>query len=625
MEGSPYSALRYEIAAMVSNALSALDYSAAGIESTIDFSKINGDMSCSVSFRIAKEKRDNPNSIAQNILSKIEKSESIEKITVEGGYLNFYINKERFAKSTIAYSLSLAKDVPVSDIGRRNKVIIEYPSANPIHPLHIGQLRNMLLGDVISKVHALCGYSVESEDFIEDLGLQAVQALWGYLNTQAPLSKKFDHWYGEIYANVNKMMDGQDLKEDFSKLAKLMEKSGTRESQLSREVAEKCVRAQYETAFKYNIYHDLLVWESDILGEKLLEKALRILLDSGFARQEKDGKFKGCIVIDLSTIENLPNEFKGLKEQIKVLIRNDGTASYVAKDIAFHMWKFGMLEDTFKYSVFMEKQPNGKPLYTTSSSGKSMPFGHVEEAINIIDVKQSYPQALLRLAFGSIGRKDIAEGIKHLAYGRVELERGTLSGRKGVEFSDSADGLLESAKENALALIKDRFKLEANEQQSIAQMVALSAVKFEFLKVSPEKWITFSWKGALAFEGNSGPYCQYMHARAIRLIETSGMSLEMAKSAQTNLLSGDHEFELLKKMALLRETVEKTCAELRPNVMTEYANDLAYAFSNFYEQVPILKTQDEKEKAARIALTYAFANTMKYALGVLGIDAPEKM
>lgn len=625
MESSPYSALRYEIAAMVSNALSALDYGAAGIEATIDFSKVHGDISCSIPFRIAKGRKDNPQSIAQNILSKIEKTQSIEKVVAENGYLNFYINKKKFAKSAVEYALSLTEGAALSDMGREEKVIVEYPSANPIHPLHVGQLRNMLLGDVISRVHTLCGFSVEREDFIEDLGLQAVQALWGYLNIQSPLSKKFDHWYGEIYANVNKTMETQDFKGDFSKLAKLMEKDGTRESQLSREVAQKCVKAQYETAFKYKIYHDLLVWESDILREKLLEKALKLLMGIGFAHKESEGKFKDCIVIDLGKIENLPNEFKGLKEQIKVLVRNDGTASYVAKDIAFHMWKFGMLENTFKYSIFIEMQPDGKPVYTTSQSGKSMPFGDVAQAINIIDVKQSYPQALVKLAFASIGKKSAAEGIKHLAYGRVELESKTLSGRKGVELGNTADGLLESAKEIALALIRNRFKLDGAEQQNIAEMVALSAIKFDFLKVSPEKWITFSWKGALAFEGNSGPYCQYMHARAMRLIETSGIDIKAASASDTNMLTGEHEFALLKKMALIREAIEKTCTELRPNVMTEYSNDLAYAFSNFYEQVPILKTQDENEKTARIALTYAFANTMKYALGVLGIDAPDRM
>ncbi len=329
-----------------------------------------------------------------------------------------------------------------------------------------------------------------------------------------------------------------------------------------------------------------MVWESDIVRKDLLSIAMKLLEQSGFVRKEQDGDFKGCIVIDLSSIKNLPNEFKGMKESVKVLVRSNGVPTYLAKDIAFHMWKFGIIEDPFHYSVFIERQPNGKPVYTTAEEGAKMQFNKADLAVNIIDVRQSYPQALLKLAFEAIGRADKSSSLQHLSYGEVEIESGGLSGREGTWLGYSADDLLEEAKKKALALIRGRFDFTSEEQERIAKNVALAAIKFEFLKVGIDKKIIFPW-------------------------EAFG-------------LSGDYDFELAKSISKLQYIMEKASSEYKPNLVVEYALELADNFSRFYENAPVLKAEPGV-KEARLALLAAFSSTMKFVLGTIGVDALDKM
>lgn len=620
-----YQELKSQIADSVRKAAKAAGYDAEG--AAVEVSKSFGDLSCSVAFKIAKEKKENPLAIAERISAKIGKTKSVDKVTTEGGYLNFHLNRADFADNVIHKRMAIDPYEPISDIGKSKKVMVEFLSANPIHPLHVGQLRNMLIGDAIAKVHESCGYSVERENYIDDLGLQAMIALYGYMRMgeKAKPDKKFDHWLGGIYADANKDGEKPGFKEGISKLSGMVEQDGTYESKIARELAEQVVRAHYETSANYRSWHDVLVWESDILRAKLLEKALTILMERKILQKEVDGEYKGCTVLDLTKIKDLPKEFAGLKEKVKVMIRSDGTPTYVAKDVAYHMWKFGMLEDTFRYGTFIEKQWNGKPVYTTASDGKRMDFAHVARTVNVIDVKQDFPQALLRLVFNQMGKREIADGINHLSYGRVELEEGTLAGRKGIAIENTADGLLDEADERALRLISERVKMSEDEKDRIARSVALSAIKFAFLKVTPEKWITFSWKWALSFEGDTGPYCQYMNARATRLIEDSGVGGKDIAKFDPAVLSSENEFALVKMIAGMRDVVEKSCAELRPNVLTEYANGLAYSFGKFYENSSVLKASSDKEKIARLALVLAFRNTMKVVLHLIGIDSLERM
>ncbi len=622
-----YSRVMSEVRDSVSEALVKNGFETESLENDITMpEKGFGDVACSVAFKIAKQKGANPKTIAEQLCRSITKPDFVKEIKAENGFVNFYLDRGAFSKGVIEEALSKCEAIAASDAGNSDKVIIEYPSVNPNKPWHIGHLRNALIGDVVANLYVACGYSVEREDYIDDMGLQVVEALWGVMNLRSQADKKYDHWLGELYVDVNKAMETRDMKADLAKLMEAMEQDGTYEAKLGRDMTEKCVLAQYKTAYDYKIYHDVLIWESDIVRSRLLEKALITLEKTGAVRKESSGKYENCLIMDFEKAGKLPDEFKGLKESVKVLVRSNGAPTYAAKDIAFHMWKFGLIEDPFLYRALIDRQPNGKALNTTGSEGKRMDYGNVLKAVNIIDMRQSYEQGIVKLAFQAMGKGRMSEGILHLAYNVVELEDGSFSGRKGTE-GYTADELLAEAKDKAGKLISDRLKLAEEEKEKVADEVALAAIKFETLRVSPERKIVFSWKTALSFEGISGPYCQYMYARASRIIENSGMSENYARAADETLgiLNSDEEFALVKLIAKCGAITEKACAEHRSNVLTDYVGNLAAQFSKFYEKAPVLKAERKDERIARVALLYSFKHAMRGTLSLLGIGTLERM
>ncbi|MDE1868870.1 MAG: arginine--tRNA ligase [Candidatus Micrarchaeota archaeon] len=614
MLSTAYSQIKQELSEAVRRASSAAGYDVEYTSQSIDFSSGFGDISCSVAFRLSKQHKKSPNAIAEEISSKIDAPVYIEKVDVKNGFINFALKRNEFAAIVLG-----EKKKPIPSV-KSKRVIVEYGGVNPNKPWHIGHLRNALLGDTIANIYEKLGYSIEREDYIDDLGLQMAEVTWWFINKNNKPTKKFDQWLGEEYVHVNKFMSENDIKADISSMLQLMEQDGTYESEIAGKIADMVVRAQYETAFNYKIYHDFMVKETDIIRNDLLKKGLAILEKSKFIKKMTNGDYEDCIVIDLNDIKGLPEEFKGMKETVKVLIRSDGTPTYVAKDIAFHMWKFGIIPNTFKFKTFIDKQPNGKPVFETAPEGKEMDIANADISINIIDVRQSYPQAVVRLAFNAIGRDDVAEGIMHLAYGEVALESGTLSGRKGTWIGFSADDLLAEAQERAEKLIKSKFNFSDEEQKRISSSVALAAVKFEFMRISPEKKIIFSWDRALNFEGNSGPYVQYMYARASRILEQAGK----AGKLQIDKMN-EQEFALLKLLSKGHEIVEKAAREYRPNVITDYASDLASAFSKFYEASPVLKAESEELKSMRLSITASVRDTIGELLSLLGIEPLQRM
>jgi arginyl-tRNA synthetase len=617
---SLFSEIKAELADVLWKAAKASGYEVNESSVTAEVSRAFGDVSSSIAMKIAKQTKSNPIKIAEKIASSAKSPEYVTKITTENGFINFHLGRTQFM------DLFLNHDVlerALKPIPKDNKVIIEFLGVNPNKPWHIGHLRNALIGDSLSNVYVAAGYTVERENYIDDLGLQVAEMVWWYQKNKlsAPVGKKFDMMLGEEYVKANAYLtEHEDAKKEVTNVLSFMEQDGTYESKIAREMVSQCVAAQCQTAFAFGVYQDLMVWESDIVYEKLLQKSLEILKKSGFAKLEAEGDFKGCIVINLKEVAGNSKELSGLANLVKVLIRSDGNATYLAKDIAFHMWKFGVLSDNFKYSKFIQKQPNGNPIYTTSPEGEKMSFDTTHAAVNVIDVRQSQPQMIMRLAFESIGKREIAENITHVAYGEVELESGGLSGRKGNWIGYSADEILEEAIIRSRKLITSRFDFDEKERERIARAVALAAIRFEFLKYGIEKKIVFAWDKALNFENGSGPYHQYMHARANRILE-EGAGIRLKHDTSD---INDYEFRLAKQMAMAQEMVDKACAEGKPNVITDYLNDLSSEFSKFYENCPVLKAE-EKKIGLRLEITRIFKETSARMLGLLGIEALSRM
>ncbi|MDE1873926.1 MAG: arginine--tRNA ligase [Candidatus Micrarchaeota archaeon] len=584
-----------------------------------------GDLSSSVAFKLAKAAKTSPVGIAKEIAKKLKPSEHIVRFEDANGYVNAFIDEKKYAELVLHGIMKRKKGYGRSGIGKRRKVIVESPSANPAHPWHVGTLRNAILGNVVSNLLEACSYEIEREDYIDDLGLQVATALWGFTHTGAKPDKKFDQWLGEIYVDANKQMERPEVKKEVYDLLKKLEEVNSKEAEAGRAMAERCVMAHQETAFNYGIYRDVMVWESDIVRSHLLSKALDI--SSEILEKPSEGKYAGAIVVKLDKITPYAKQLEGSREDAKVVVRSNGAATYMGKDFALHAWKFGLIDAGFTYSKFMD-QPNGKPIYTTSPKGMAMKFGSVKRAINVIDASQAYEQQIMSVMFTLIGHKEITSNLVHLAYGRVNIEGEKLSARSGNWLGDgrnyTADDLLGEATKRAMEIAQKSEKITNKQNlESISRAIALSAIKFEYLRIAPEKEIIFSWQNALNFEGNSGPYVMYTYARARKILAKAGFGDALPSVSDIGRISRGYDFELVKRLAGAQEAVEKACDEARPNVLTDYLLELSSTFSKFYESMPVIK--GEGAKNVRLSIVYALTVVLENTLSLLGISTVSEM
>lgn len=588
----------------------------------------HGDLSSSITFLLARHAKSSPMKIAEQLLPFLKKktgSGLFKDIKNLNGYLNLWLDEAHYSELILKSIKDQGTEYGNSKVGKKKRVIVEYPSVNPNKPWHVGHLRNPLLGDSISNILMSCSYDVERNDYIDDLGFQMAEILWGLSYMSADTEEKYDKYLGELYVKVNEKIKAENAEPEINEMLKKMEQTESEEARFAREISEKSVKAQYQTAFSYGIYHDVMIWESDIVRNKLLEKAMKLLEQKKVSRVPDEGKYKGCVVVDVAGKENESDEEEG----VKVFIRSNGVATYIAKDFAYHLWKFGILRADFKYKEFVV-QPNGKPLYSSAKSGKSMDFGSADMAVNIIGSKQKYPQAILKEVLKALGYNEESEKMIHLAYGEVDIKEGSLSGRSGAwlgsEKNYTADDLLREMSQKTLDVMKKAEKvIETADENKTATKIALSAIKFEYLRIDPEKKVVFEWEKALDLNSNSGPYCLYMYARASRILEKAGLDAKKLKLKKDDYKKIEHsyDFELIKLIGSAQEIVEKACKELRPNVVAEYLIDISLAFGKFYEQMPVLKAEDSKE--VRLAIVTATRQVIFNMLALLGIEALESM
>ncbi len=617
----PYLQAKERIAPLIFRACAQLGYLAAEkeiISKLEDAKEEFGDFASPVAFDLAKSARKAPRKIAEEVAAQIEEDPLVSKVEVAGaGYINFHLNSGEYAKLVIG-AIDSAKGKYGSGERKSEKILVEFPAVNPNKPWHIGHMRNAILGDSVARILEFYGFKVEREDLINDLGLQVAQSVWGFINLGGTPSGKLDHWLGQEYVEVAKKIEDPKVAEEVRTILKGMERGTGDIAKSARELAEKCVKAQYETAFKLNIFHDVLIWESDIVKSGLYGAALEKAEATGEVIREETGKNAGCIVAKLEKIE----EFKGMESPDKVLVRSDGTATYTGKDLAFQMWKFGIILPKFKYRVFM-KQPNGHEAYTTSADGAEMVFGKADRVINVIGSEQAYPQKVLKAIFKLMGKEKEAANSIHLSYEHAALPEGAFSGRAGTWVGYTADEVIEATSKEAMNQIRERFKdMGEAEKMKIANSVAIGAIRFDFLRTTPEKKIIFKWEEALKFEGDTAPYVQYSHARASRIIEKAG---GLPKGVDYGAITDASEKRLIKWLALFPRTVELSAREYRPHLIAEYLLDLSNSFSKFYQNCPVLQAEDARTKAARLKLVSCYKEVLKNGLLLLGIEAPERM
>ena len=592
-----------------------------------------GDVASTIAFALARERKKNPAAIAADLLPRLRELVSAEplvkSVEAKGPYINILLDRGAFSKTTIMSVSESGDDYGNSAEFDGKRALIEFPAVNPSKPWHIGHTRNAVLGDTLSNILERVGYDVVRLDYINDLGLQIAQLLWKLKKVgNQDVREKYDHYLGHLYVEVQKTFESsQDVEKEVREISRNLENLKSDDARLSGVMVERCVKAQYETSYRLGIFHDYQVWESAIAHSGLLDQAREMIVQSKNIMKLEEGDKAGCIVADLSVID----EFKDMNEPYKILFRSDGTRTYTGADVALQLWKFGIIEDPFRYSLF-ETQPNKVDLLRTSLKGRRAKLGKFDIVLNVIASRQAHPQKMVYTILDLMGYKKESENSHHIAYEFVGLEGEDFSGRQGTWIGYSTDDVLSKMTELAEIEVNKRNPDEGAElKKKIANQVAVGAIRYFMLNASPDRKITFRWNEVLDFQGDAAPYLQYSLARAYRIMEKAETG--RIEERDFRALTSEAEFELVKAISKFPEEVLDVARSLKKDVwgtsfasnrLTSYGYGLATLFSKFYDSCPVLKAEPDI-KEARLALVKAFMVTMTNCLNLLGIPIVERM
>ncbi|HKZ61510.1 MAG TPA: arginine--tRNA ligase [Nitrososphaera sp.] len=592
-----------------------------------------GDLSCNVAFLLAKQAKKPPPKIATELAAALKlhlKGTYVLSAEPAGGHVNFRVDYVHMSPATLAQALKNPDSYGYHDSGKGKHIVIEHTSVNPNKALHVGHMRNVIIGDTLHRIMKATNHRGTVLNYVDDSGLQVADIVVGFkfagFPVEPPNKQKFDHYCGDdIYVKINEMYEKDpQLAEKRKLVLKEIEEGKSELARFAVDITQRVLNEQLKTCWRMKARYDLLNFESHIVVSKLWSKAFELLKKSKIAHFEEEGKNKGCWVIEAKN------------EEDKILVRSDGTATYIAKDIPYAAWKLGLVDDPFSYREFVE-QWDGSTLYATALGGISecKKFNGGERVITIIDSRQARLQRIISQVLSKIG----AGGREyfHLGYEAVTLSSDTakafgidigdrqfmhMSGRKGVYVN--ADYVLDTLHAKAYEEVKTRNPSFSEQQlNATAEEIAISAIRYNLIKQDLDKIITFDVKESLSLEGDTGPYLQYAYARSQRILEKSGQNV--GSNAKFELLTHEAEIALIKEIAKLDLVVENAAKSFSPKSLARYAYTLATTFNLFYEKVPVLKEQNADVKMARLALVRAFGITLKNALETLGITALERM
>ena len=599
-----------------------------------------GDLTCNVPFLISKELQKSPYAIASMLVEQIHRfrnnadsdSQSYISSTVahKSGYINFKANLALIGKEVISHILK--NDDLKLDIGKRKKVIIEHTSVNPNKALHVGHLRNVVIGDTMYRVLRDTNYNVIVLNYVDDSGLQVADVLVGFLFLKFPIAPpdqnmKFDTYCGnEVYVKVNELYEKDaSLVEKRKSLLKKLEEGDPEISKFASEITSKVLKDQLRTCWRMKARYDLLNFESHIIRSKLWEKTFERMKSENIIIKETEGENAGCWV------------FGSNLEGTKIIVRSNGTATYIAKDIPYALLKVGALQDQFKYQVFL-KQWDNSTLWASSTDDlkdTNQPnFFPAEDSITVIDNRQTRLQKIIQEILNKF--ESNSNRYLHLSYGPVLLSSRTamdlgikpddqksvqMSGRKGifVDADSVLDTLYGKAKEET---IKRNPEITGKDLERTSEEIAISAMRYSLIKNDLDKELRFDIIDSLSLDGNSGPYLQYAYARCCRLIEKSNID---SFSGDVSYLSDPIEYRLIKHLSKYAMVLKDTIKNMEPKLIALFAYDLATTFNLFYEKLPILKEKDPKISHARISLVEAIRKILKIYISFVGITPLERM
>lgn len=591
----------------------------------------------------------------------------LEEITVtHPGYLNFRLNHPVIGRTIIERVLEAGADYGQNDVGLGTKVVVEHTNINSNKAAHVGHLRNASIGDTVARMLRTQRYQVEAENYIDDTGVQVADVVVGFTllrqgklhmpegNAQLP-SESFDYYCSRIYVAVGKAYDADPSLVELRKKVSHAIEHGDEPDEgpdfpvLAADISRQIVQAHLATMARLNISYDLLPWESAILHAGLWKRTFEMLRDRGLLEKPETGKAAGCWILPFGEGEVQTDE--GDRTSDKILVRSDGTATYTGKDIAYQLWKFGLADDPqigvqFHF-VPWGTQHDGRVLWSmrtpqaqddpTSQEGGADPqrFGHAKRVINVIDVRQSYPQQVVYESLRRLGFVEQANNSTHLSYEVVTLSAATaaslgidtsdgrefysMSGRKGIEIK--ADDLINAAIARMQAAKPD-LPVET------AAILAASAIRYFMIRFGLQQIIALDMDEALRPNGDTGVYLQYAYARANniqrRLQETSYEAPPRLEELPDTLEQS--EWELLRHIDAYPRSLAEASTQLAPHLFASYVYDLAAHFNDFYEHTPaIVRETDERVKAFRAWLVRAVVQTMDNALRVMGFVPLERI
>jgi len=614
-----------------------------------------GDYALPLSFELAKRLRKAPRKIAEEIVANIGPIPGFEKLEVAGaGYINARVDRGEFA----AALLRPQPAEPLVELAEhaRGKVMVEHTSINPNKAAHIGHLRNAILGDTFVRLLRADGRRVDVQNYIDNTGVQVADVVVGFVHlekkskadVQALIASdpRFDYTCWDLYARVTQWYEEnkQNLQVRLDTLHAI-ERGGNELAEIADLISTDIVRRHLDTMLRLEIEYDFLPRESEILHLHFWEAAFQQLKEKGVLTFVEEGKNKGCWVMRRNASSD---EASDSEEDQKVIVRSNGTVTYVGKDIAYHLWKFGLLGRDFGYRRFY-RYPTGHECWISSEQDEPghPHFGDVTAIYNVIDSRQQDAQNNVIEALRALGYSEQAEHYTHFSYDMVALtprcaaELGydldetdkaksyiEISGRKG--FGVKADDLLDRLIASAQSEVDSRHpELVAEGRRAIATQIAIGALRYFMLKFTKNSVIAFDFRDALSFEGETGPYAQYAVVRATNIFRKAGVEPEQVLAAQSDygarLKESDEIWELWLAASRLSNVVEQCIATTEPAHAAKYAFTLAQLFNNFYHRHHILTEPDEKRKHFLLATAAVVRRELVRTLEVMGISVPPVM
>jgi arginyl-tRNA synthetase len=614
-----------------------------------------GELALPVAFQLARQLKRAPRVIASELVAGLGPIEGVAALEVAGnGYINARFDRGQYGDALLHREDKL-KHVPPGE-----KIIVEHTNINPNKAAHIGHLRNAVLGDTFARMLCALGNTVEVQNYIDNTGVQVADVVVGFERLErksvedverliAEGAQRFDYLCWDLYARVSAHYQEhpQALAWREETLDAIERGEGTA-AHLAHLISDAIVQAHLRTMWRLGVAYDVLPRESEILRLKFWARAFDLLRERGAIYLESEGKNAGCWVMPAAAFSA-----EAESEDSKVIVRSNGTVTYVGKDIAYQLWKFGLLGQDFFYRI-LQRYPDGRPLWVTTdqpSEEQTPVFGRGTRVYNVIDSRQSYLQDVVVAGLRALGYTEQAERSVHFSYEMVALSQRCaaelgielpeedrqrsyveVSGRKGQGVK--ADDLIDKLINKALEEVVSRHPEDPPEKQRlIASQIAVGALRYFMLKYTRNAIIAFDFQEALSFEGETGPYVQYAAVRAcsiFRKLEERGESVpEFVRELNAEALDRQLRFEdfwqLLLSASKADAAIERAVASGEPAHVAKYAFQLAQAFNNFYHQYPILSEENREKKVFLLWMTEYFRAQLERTLAVLGIEVPEYM